>query len=68
MGSFSNAHISKCLMIPEWHQHVSMSGYVEESETAIKLQLYATSVFQVHSFVVNSTNMAYGKMHPVVTP
>ena len=28
-----------------------MSGYVEESETARKLQLYATSIYQVHSFV-----------------
>ena len=29
----------------------SMSGHVEESETARKLQLYATSIYQVHSFV-----------------
>ena len=28
-----------------------MSGHVEESETARKLQLYATSIYQVHSFV-----------------
>ena len=38
-------------MMPEWHQLVSMSGHVEESETARKLQLYATSIYQVHSFV-----------------
>ena len=41
-------------MMPAWHQLVSMSGHVEESETARKLQLYATSIYQVHSFV-NST-------------
>ena len=38
-------------MMPGWHQLVSMSGHVEESETARKLQLYATSIYQVHSFV-----------------
>ena len=38
-------------MMPAWHQLVSMSGHVEESETARKLQLYATSIYQVHSFV-----------------
>ena len=36
--------ISKCSMIPEWHQLVPISGHVEESETARKLQLYATSI------------------------
>ena len=43
--------ISNCSMMPEWHQLVRMSGHVEESETARKLQLYATSIGQVHSFV-----------------
>ena len=43
--------ISNCSMMPAWHQLVSMSGHVEESETARKLQLYATSIYQVHSFV-----------------
>ena len=43
--------ISNCSMMPVWHQLVSMSGHVEESETARKLQLYATSIYQVHSFV-----------------
>ena len=38
-------------MMPAWHQLVSMSGHVEESETARKLQLYATSIYQVYSFV-----------------
>ena len=38
-------------MMPEWHQLVSMSGHVEESEAARKLQLYETSIYQVHSFV-----------------
>ena len=38
-------------MMPEWHQLVYISGHVEESETAKTLQLYATSIFQVHSFV-----------------
>ena len=38
-------------MMPAWHQLVPMSGHVEESETARKLQLYATSIYQVHSFV-----------------
>ena len=38
-------------MMPAWHQLVSMSGHVEESETARKLQLYATSIYQVHAFV-----------------
>ena len=37
--------------MPEWHQLVPMSGLVRELETAKKLQLYATSTFQVHSFV-----------------
>ena len=31
-------------MMPEWHQLIPMSGLVEESETARKLQLYATSI------------------------
>ena len=31
-------------MIPAWHQLVPISGHVEESETARKLQLYATSI------------------------
>ena len=44
-------HISNCSMMPAWHQLVSMSGHVEESETARKLQLYETSIYQVHSFV-----------------
>ena len=43
--------ISNCSMMPAWHQLVSMSGHVEESETARKLQLYMTSIYQVHSFV-----------------
>ena len=43
--------ISNCSMMPAWHRLVSMSGHVEESETARKLQLYATSIYQVHSFV-----------------
>ena len=43
--------ISNCSMMPAWHQLVSMSGHVEESETARKLQLYATSIYQVHFFV-----------------
>ena len=43
--------ISNCSMMPVWHQLVSMSGHVEESETAGKLQLYATSIYQDHSFV-----------------
>ena len=38
-------------MMPEWHQLVCMSGHVKESETAKMLQLYATSIFQGHSFV-----------------
>ena len=38
-------------MMPEWHQLVCMSGHVKESETAKILQLYGTSIFQVHSFV-----------------
>ena len=36
--------ISKCSMIPAWHQLVPISGHVEKSETARKLQLYATSI------------------------
>ena len=36
--------ISKCSMMPAWHQLVPISGHVEESETARKLQLYATSI------------------------
>ena len=51
MGSFSNPHISNCSMMPEWHQLVPISGHVEESETAKKLQLYAISIFQVHYIV-----------------
>ena len=38
-------------MMPGWHQLVPVSGHVKESETAKKLQLYAISTFQVHSFV-----------------
>ena len=30
--------------MPAWHQLVPISGHVEESETAKKLQLYATSI------------------------
>ena len=37
MGSFSNPHISKCSMMPEWHQLVPMSGHVKESETAKRI-------------------------------
>ena len=36
--------ISKCSMMPAWHQLVPISGHVEESETARKLQLYVTSI------------------------
>ena len=36
--------ISKRSMMPAWHQLVPISGHVEESETARKLQLYATSI------------------------
>ena len=50
--------ISNCSMMPGWHQLVSMSGHVEESETARKLQLYATSIYQVHSFVCQLDYMA----------
>ena len=38
-------------MMPEWHQLISMSGHVKVSETAKILQLYATFIFHVHSFV-----------------
>ena len=31
-------------MMTAWHQLVPISGHVEESETARKLQLYATSI------------------------
>ena len=43
MGSFSNLHISKCAMMPKWHQLIPISGDVEELETVKTLQLYATS-------------------------
>ena len=53
--------ISNCSMMPAWHQLVSMSGHVEESETARKLQLYATSIYQVHSFVCQlDYNVGFG--------
>ena len=52
--------ISNCSMMPAWHQLVPMSGHVEESETARKLQLYATSIYQVHSFVCQ---LDYGALH-----
>ena len=51
MGSFSNPYIWKCSMTPEWHQLAPMSGHVEESRHSKKLELYATLIFQVHSFV-----------------
>ena len=51
--------ISNCSMMPAWHQLVSMSGHVEESETARKLQLYATSIYQVHSFVCQLDYICY---------
>ena len=46
-------HISKCSMMPTWHQPVSLSGYTRESETAKKSQLYAiaTSISNANSFV-----------------
>ena len=54
-------------MMPAWHQLVSMSGHVEESETARKLQLYATSIYQVHSFVCQldytDTQVFQSKLH-----
>ena len=43
MGSFSNPHISKCSIMPKWHQFVPMSWDVGGSETVKTLQLYATS-------------------------
>ena len=46
-------------MMPAWHQLVSMSGHVEESERARKLQLYATSIYQVHSFVCQLDYIGY---------
>ena len=49
-------------MMPAWHQLVSMSGHVEESETARKLQLYATSIYQVHSFVCQLDYLEYGPL------
>ena len=51
LGVILKPHISKCSMMPEWHQLVPMSGHVKESETAKILQLYTTSILQVHSFV-----------------
>ena len=51
--------ISNCSMMPAWHQLVSMSGHVEESETARKLQLYATSIYQVHYFVCQLDYISY---------
>ena len=59
--------ISKCSIMPAWHQLVPISGHVEESETARKLQLYATSIKTsvstrlYHKLVV--ANILYG---PVV--
>ena len=53
-------------MMPAWHQLVSMSGRVEESETARKLQLYATSIYQVHSFVCQLDYMPFPHTHPRV--
>ena len=54
--------ISNCSMMPAWHQLVSMSGHVEESETARKLQLYATSIYQVHSFVCQLDYLGLAKI------
>ena len=42
-GSFLNPHISKCSMMPKWHQLVPLSGDVGEAEKVKSLQLYATS-------------------------
>ena len=49
-------------MMPEWHHLVSMSGHVKESETAKILQLYVTSIFQVHYFVCQLDYTGMGKM------
>ena len=38
-------------MVPEWHQLVPKSEHIEELEIVKKMQLYATSIFQVHSIV-----------------
>ena len=55
--------ISNCSMMPAWHQLVSMSGHVEELKTARKLQLYATSIYQVHSFVCQLDYKHIGCFH-----
>ena len=50
-------------MMSMGHQHVPMSGHVEESDIARKLELYATSTFQVHSFVrqLDYTTIAFNE-------
>ena len=45
--------------MPEWHQLVCMSRHVKESETAKILQLYATSIFQVHFFCLSTRLSVY---------
>ena len=54
-------------MMPEWHQLIPMSRHVEESETAKKLQLYVTSMFQVYSFahqLNHAPSFGKGYLHP----
>ena len=42
-GTIFKPYISKCSIMPEWHQLSPRSGHVEESETMKQLQLYPTS-------------------------
>ena len=42
-GRNFDAPYSNCSMMPAWQHYVPMSGFVEESEKARKLPLYATS-------------------------
>ena len=46
-------------MMPAWHQRVPMSRHLEESETARKLQLYASSSSRFILLFVNSTIITY---------
>ena len=52
--------VSNCPMMSAWHQGVSMSGHVEESETEKKnVTIYTTSMFHVYSTVCSSIRLSF---------
>ena len=48
MWSFLNPHISKCLIMPKWHQPVPLSGDVGESENSQNMATRLQGVLLCH--------------------